>query len=312
MWGTTFGPDPHERLAARHLDDGLDRACCRVPRASGEHRGKSDGASGTVRGWWSASRVRPRHGWGRSTLRNRIIKAATFEGATPRGEVTDRLIDFHRAVAAGGVGDDDRRLLRGLAGRPGAPALPGARRRRRPGLRRLTDAVHAEGARRPRSSATPARSPTPSPTGRRSLAPSRRFSPPAKGVVPAATPRRPRARPSTTSHAPPAYAVERRLRRRRGAPRPQLPAELVPQPEAQPAQGRATAARSTARARFPREVVARGPRRGRRPRRGDGEVQHGRRRRGRAVAGGEPPGRAAAPGRRPRSTRSSSPAAARC
>ena len=36
-------------------------------------------------------------------LRNRIIKAATFEGLT-RGAVTDPLIDFHRAVAAGGVG----------------------------------------------------------------------------------------------------------------------------------------------------------------------------------------------------------------
>ena len=38
------------------------------------------------------------------TLKNRIIKAATFEGAAPRGEVTDQLIDFHRRMASGGVG----------------------------------------------------------------------------------------------------------------------------------------------------------------------------------------------------------------
>ena len=35
-------------------------------------------------------------------LRNRIIKAATFEGVMPRGAVTDELIEFHRQVAAGG------------------------------------------------------------------------------------------------------------------------------------------------------------------------------------------------------------------
>ena len=38
------------------------------------------------------------------TLRNRIIKAATFEGMTPQRLVTDDLIRFHRRVAAGGVG----------------------------------------------------------------------------------------------------------------------------------------------------------------------------------------------------------------
>src|SRR5690348_18282238 len=38
------------------------------------------------------------------TLRNRIIKAATFEGRTPKRVVTDELIDFHRRFAAGGVG----------------------------------------------------------------------------------------------------------------------------------------------------------------------------------------------------------------
>lgn len=37
-------------------------------------------------------------------LRNRIIKAATSEGRSPNGLVTDGLIDFHRRVADGGVG----------------------------------------------------------------------------------------------------------------------------------------------------------------------------------------------------------------
>jgi len=37
-------------------------------------------------------------------LRNRVIKAATFEGASPGGLVSDRLIDYHLAVAEGGVG----------------------------------------------------------------------------------------------------------------------------------------------------------------------------------------------------------------
>ena len=38
------------------------------------------------------------------TLRNRIIKAATFEASTPNALVTDDLITYHRLPAAGGVG----------------------------------------------------------------------------------------------------------------------------------------------------------------------------------------------------------------
>jgi 2,4-dienoyl-CoA reductase-like NADH-dependent reductase (Old Yellow Enzyme family) len=80
------------------------------------------------------------------TLRNRIIKSATFEGATPRGQVTDALIDFHHKVAAGGVGmttvaylavSPEGRTDRGCLVL-GPDTLDG--------LRRLTDAVHAEGA----------------------------------------------------------------------------------------------------------------------------------------------------------------------
>ncbi|MFE5690072.1 NADH:flavin oxidoreductase [Streptomyces sp. NPDC056512] len=80
------------------------------------------------------------------TLRNRIIKAATFEGATPDAVVSDRLIEYHRRPAAGGVGMTTVAYL--------AVAPEGRTERRQiwmrpeaiPGLRRLTDAVHAEGA----------------------------------------------------------------------------------------------------------------------------------------------------------------------
>jgi 2,4-dienoyl-CoA reductase-like NADH-dependent reductase (Old Yellow Enzyme family) len=80
------------------------------------------------------------------TLRNRIVKAATFEGRTPKRQVTDELVAFHREVAAGGVGmstvaycavsvegSTDGRTLVLDAG-----ALPG--------LTDLVTAIHDEGA----------------------------------------------------------------------------------------------------------------------------------------------------------------------
>ena len=80
------------------------------------------------------------------TLRNRIIKAATFEGVMPGGTVSDALVDYHRRVAAGGAamstvaylavspeGRTDRHCLLLSEENVG-------------GLRRLTDAIHAEGA----------------------------------------------------------------------------------------------------------------------------------------------------------------------
>jgi 2,4-dienoyl-CoA reductase-like NADH-dependent reductase (Old Yellow Enzyme family) len=80
------------------------------------------------------------------TLRNRIIKAATFEARTPRGLVSDDLIAFHRAIASGGVGMTTVAYCAvSPGGRTDASALwmrPDALA----GLRRLTDAVHAEGA----------------------------------------------------------------------------------------------------------------------------------------------------------------------
>src|SRR3974390_1437941 len=80
------------------------------------------------------------------TLRNRIIKAATFEGVMPGGTVSDELIEFHRRVAAGGAAMSTVAYL---------AVSPEGRTDRHclllnddnlPGLRRVTDAIHAEGA----------------------------------------------------------------------------------------------------------------------------------------------------------------------
>lgn len=79
-------------------------------------------------------------------LRNRTVKAATFEGRTPHGQVTDELVGFHTAVARGGVGMTTVAYL--------AVAPEGRTHREvvvvgrdtEAGLARLADAVHAEGA----------------------------------------------------------------------------------------------------------------------------------------------------------------------
>lgn len=78
-------------------------------------------------------------------LRNRVVKAATFESRTPDALVTDDLIEYHLAPVRGGVGlttvaycavaPEGRTDRRQIWMRPQAV----------PGLRRLTEAVHAEG-----------------------------------------------------------------------------------------------------------------------------------------------------------------------
>jgi 2,4-dienoyl-CoA reductase-like NADH-dependent reductase (Old Yellow Enzyme family) len=80
------------------------------------------------------------------TLRNRIIKAATFEASTPDAVVTDDLINYHRRPAAGGVG---MTTVAYCAVAPGGRTdgwQIWMRPEAVPGLRRLTDAIHAEGA----------------------------------------------------------------------------------------------------------------------------------------------------------------------
>ena len=79
-------------------------------------------------------------------LRNRVIKAATFEGVMPRGAVSQELIDFHVGVARGGAA---------LTTVAYCAVSKGGRVSRDtmvftedliPDLQRLTSAVHAEGA----------------------------------------------------------------------------------------------------------------------------------------------------------------------
>jgi 2,4-dienoyl-CoA reductase-like NADH-dependent reductase (Old Yellow Enzyme family) len=83
---------------------------------------------------------------GRLWLKNRIVKAATFEGMCPGGAPSDALVDFHRGIAAGGaamttvaycsVSPDGRSYATQMLLEPAIV----------PGLKRLTDAVHREGA----------------------------------------------------------------------------------------------------------------------------------------------------------------------
>ncbi|HET7739416.1 MAG TPA: NADH:flavin oxidoreductase [Mycobacterium sp.] len=80
------------------------------------------------------------------TLRNRIIKSATFEASSPNSLVTDDLIEFHRLPAAGGVGMTTVAYLAVTpGGRTQGPVI-WWRPEAIPGLRTLTDAIHAEGA----------------------------------------------------------------------------------------------------------------------------------------------------------------------
>jgi 2,4-dienoyl-CoA reductase-like NADH-dependent reductase (Old Yellow Enzyme family) len=83
---------------------------------------------------------------GSLTLRNRVIKTATYEGMCPGGIPSERLVEFHRAIAAGGVGmttvaycavsADGRTFAEQMYMRPEVIEP----------LRRVTDAVHREGA----------------------------------------------------------------------------------------------------------------------------------------------------------------------
>ena len=80
------------------------------------------------------------------TLRNRVIKAATFEASTPNALVTDDLINYHRLPAAGGVG---MTTVAYLAVSPGGRTEGNQiywRPEAIPGLRRLTASIHTEGA----------------------------------------------------------------------------------------------------------------------------------------------------------------------
>lgn len=80
------------------------------------------------------------------TLRNRVIKAATSEGRSPDGLVTEDLIDFHRAFSRGGVGMTTVAYCCVAPEGASAPGQIVLSEAALPGLARLTDAVHADGA----------------------------------------------------------------------------------------------------------------------------------------------------------------------
>ena len=121
------------------------------------------------------------------TLRNRIIKAATFEGVMPNGEVSEALVDFHRDVAAGGAG---------MSTVAYCAVSPGGRVQRHtmvmseriiPDLRRVTDAIHEEGAKASAQLGHAGLVANTRSNRTKTLAPSTRFSAPAFARVQAAT-----------------------------------------------------------------------------------------------------------------------------
>jgi 2,4-dienoyl-CoA reductase-like NADH-dependent reductase (Old Yellow Enzyme family) len=79
------------------------------------------------------------------TLRNRVVKSATFEGMARGGLVSDSLIDFHRAQAAGGVAMTTLAYCAVSPEGRGAPHEIVLREEAVEGLSRLAEAVHEHG-----------------------------------------------------------------------------------------------------------------------------------------------------------------------
>ena len=111
------------------------------------------------------------------TLRNRIIKAATFEGMSHKGLVGDKLIDFHRSFAAGGVAMTTLAYCAVSREGQGAPHEIVLRPEALPGLRKLAEAVHAEGAAASAQIGHAGPVGSPRVTGTKALAASSGFSP---------------------------------------------------------------------------------------------------------------------------------------
>ncbi len=121
------------------------------------------------------------------TLRNRVIKAATFEGVMPRGAVTQELIDFHVSVAEGGAAMTTVAYCAVSKGGRVSRDTMVFTDDKIPDLQRLTAAVHAAGtlvsAQLGHAGLVAQSNSKKNP----SLAPSTRFSAPAMGRVRGAT-----------------------------------------------------------------------------------------------------------------------------
>ena len=228
----------------------------------------------------------------------------------PRGAVTQELIDFHVAVARGGAALTTVAYCAvSMGGRVNRHTLVfHGRPRRRP------DPAHRRGPRRRRRGVGPARPRRAGGAGPVEEAPEhgavepvqRPGDGPGEGGL-AGTARRGGRRLRACDEG----RCGRRLRCGRDPPRSQLPAELVHEPEPEPATRRARR-----KHREPGSIPAPGRRGGpqgrRRSCRRAGQVQHGRRRRRRSLARREPADRRGCSKPTATSTRSSSPAAARC
>lgn len=121
-------------------------------------------------------------------LRNRIIKAATFEGVMPRGRVTRELVDFHVRVARGGAALSTVAYCAVSKNGRVSPHTMVMDDETAPALERLTDAVHDEGALIAAQLGHAGLVAQGHSRRRPSIAPSTRFSAPATGLVRGATP----------------------------------------------------------------------------------------------------------------------------
>ena len=110
------------------------------------------------------------------TLRNRTIRAAAFEGMCPGNRVSEDLINYHRSVAAGGIGMTT--VAYAAVERSGLSFSHQLLLNKEsvPDLRKLTDAVHKEGAACSIQIGHCGNMASPSVTGSRPVAPSGRVN----------------------------------------------------------------------------------------------------------------------------------------
>ena len=80
------------------------------------------------------------------TLRNRTIRAAAYEGMCPGNAPSEQLFNYHTAVAAGGIGMTNIAYAAVTQSGLSFERQLWMRPEIIPGLRRLTDAIHKEGA----------------------------------------------------------------------------------------------------------------------------------------------------------------------
>ena len=80
------------------------------------------------------------------TLRNRTIRAAAFEGMCPGNNPSEKLLDYHTSVAAGGIGMTTLAYASVTRGGLSFPHQLWLRKEVVPALRKITDAIHKEGA----------------------------------------------------------------------------------------------------------------------------------------------------------------------